>query len=291
MRDRVPGRIIWVADRGSSSAENRLTCRTEPGATLSGRRSAPNPARQGGAVPAAPLPADRREPAGQGSPDRRHRSVRDLPQPRHRHPRRRHLGPGAVKLEETITRSGALTATKRAELRGKISMMPGPNRLLGVPQRPAAHRQDQDQGRGQPGRQGTCCAARTPAIRRGHRPRLQANARGRTRLAGHEASPGPAPGLPPARITRPRPGSAVLARATAHRIAENAAGQAWPAMRREPRPHLPGHLHRPGRSASTRPRAKPGWTTTRSAAGGPGTPTSPCPCSPWPGSPPAARRP
>ena len=45
------------------------------------------------------------------------------------------------------------------------------------------------------------------------------------------------------------------------------------------------------RSASSRLRARPGWITTRSAPGGPGTPTSPCPCSPWPGSRPAGPRP
>ena len=36
------------------------------------------------------------------------------------------------KLEETIAGSGKLTATKRAELRGKISTMPGLNRFLRV---------------------------------------------------------------------------------------------------------------------------------------------------------------
>jgi hypothetical protein len=45
------------------------------------------------------------------------------------------------------------------------------------------------------------------------------------------------------------------------------------------------------RSASSRPRARPGSTTTRSAPGGPGTPTSPCRCSPWPGSPSVVPRP
>ena len=45
------------------------------------------------------------------------------------------------------------------------------------------------------------------------------------------------------------------------------------------------------RSASSRPRTRPGWTSTRCAPGGPGTPTSPCRCSPWPGSPPPAPRP
>ena len=34
------------------------------------------------------------------------------------------------------------------------------------------------------------------------------------------------------------------------------------------------------KKASSRPRVRPGWTTTRSGAGGPGMPTSPCRCSP-----------
>lgn len=37
------------------------------------------------------------------------------------------------------------------------------------------------------------------------------------------------------------------------------------------------------RNASSKPKTRPGSTTTRSAAGGPGMPTSPCPCSPTPG--------
>jgi len=44
------------------------------------------------------------------------------------------------------------------------------------------------------------------------------------------------------------------------------------------------------KNASSRPRARPGWTTTRSGAGAPGMPTSPCRCSRWPGSPPAKPR-
>jgi SRSO17 transposase len=38
-------------------------------------------------------------------------------------------------------------------------------------------------------------------------------------------------------------------------------------------------------------KTRPGSTTTRSAPGGPGMPTSPCPCSRWPGSQPAKPRP
>jgi len=39
------------------------------------------------------------------------------------------------------------------------------------------------------------------------------------------------------------------------------------------------------RTASPRPRARPGWATTRSASTGPGTGTPPWPCSPTPSSP------
>src|SRR6266571_6601277 len=53
----------------------------------------------------------------------------------------------------------------------------------------------------------------------------------------------------------------------------------------------PGSPGRAGgsRSASSRPRTRQGWTTTRSGPGEPGMPTSPCPCSPLPGWP--ARKP
>ena len=56
----------------------------------------------------------------------------------------------------------------------------------------------------------------------------------------------------------------------------------WPSGR--------GHLLL-GRRSLADPAARPGSTTTWSAPGEPGTPTSPCPCSPWPGCPPAAPRP
>ena len=42
--------------------------------------------------------------------------------------------------------------------------------------------------------------------------------------------------------------------------------------------------------AGEQPKAKPGSITTRSGPGGRGMPTSPCPCSPWPGSRPAGPR-
>ena len=57
------------------------------------------------------------------------------------------------------------------------------------------------------------------------------------------------------------------------------------------RPGLDRKQQVASRNASSRLRTRPGSISTRSAAGGPGTPTSPCPCSPWPGWQPAGPRP
>src|SRR5665811_283949 len=48
------------------------------------------------------------------------------------------------------------------------------------------------------------------------RGRVQAAARGRTRLAGHERRPGPTPGIPLPRRPDPRPRPTVLAGAATH---------------------------------------------------------------------------
>jgi len=48
---------------------------------------------------------------------------------------------------------------------------------------------------------------------------------------------------------------------------------------------------RPSRSASSRPRERPDSISTRCGPGGPGMPTSRCPCSRWPGWRPAGPRP
>ena len=48
---------------------------------------------------------------------------------------------------------------------------------------------------------------------------------------------------------------------------------------------------RPSKNASSKPKTRPGWITTRSAPGGPGTPTSPCRYWPWRGWQPAGPRP
>ena len=96
---------------------------------------------------------------------------------------------------------------------------------------------------------------------------------GPARLAGAAAGTGCWPAAPCATRTR-----SPITPAT---------GPAGPAP-----PTWPGSRAAAGtsRNASSRPKARPGWITTRSAPGGPGMPTSPCPCSPWPGSPPAGPR-
>ena len=94
-RDGIPVRVWCWPGNTADSALIRQTCGTGPSArssgsttagspppgtagsryrapadTSSGRNSAPDPAREGGAVAAGPLSAGRREPAGQGGPDR-----------------------------------------------------------------------------------------------------------------------------------------------------------------------------------------------------------------------------
>ncbi len=139
-----------------------------------------------------------------------------------------------AKLEETIAGTGALTATKRAELRGKISRMPGLNRFLRV----------------------------TPGgLLRADKPKAKAeenlDRKYLLRCAGPQLSPGDiAVGYGQLleverswrdmkQILDPRPACRRLEeRIRAHvlpcwlallliRVAQNATGQTWPVMRRE----------------------------------------------------------
>ena len=91
MRDWTLSKIVWVADRGFSSAaqpplpapgRSRLHHRREAALRL--------PGDQGRPVAAGPLHRHRGQPAGQGGEGVRHRAVRDLPQPRRRRARRAH---------------------------------------------------------------------------------------------------------------------------------------------------------------------------------------------------------
>ncbi len=78
-------------------------------------------------------------------------------------------------LEETIAGSDELSATKRAELRGKISMMPGQNRFLRVtPGGLLRTDGPRAKAEGEPRRQVPAAQRRPGHDRRGHHRRLQA---------------------------------------------------------------------------------------------------------------------
>jgi hypothetical protein len=134
MRDWSLGRVIWVADRGFTSKENRKFLQAGGGAYIIGEKL-----RSGSAEAQAALSRQGRYKTVAGNlqvkevrlPDAGDRfiicfnpdqAVRDA----------------AVRakmitaLEEMIAGSDQLSVTKRAELRGKLSTMPGPNRFLRV---------------------------------------------------------------------------------------------------------------------------------------------------------------
>jgi len=134
MREWVPGKVIWVADRGFSSARNRRFLQQGAGGYIIGeklRSESPHVktalSRQGRYQQAAgnlQVKEVRIADAGDRfiiccNPDAAERDAAI---------RAELIG----KLEELIAGSDKLTATKRAELRGKISTMPGLNRFLRV---------------------------------------------------------------------------------------------------------------------------------------------------------------
>jgi Transposase DDE domain len=133
MRDWTLARVMWVADRGFSSAENRRELRRGGGHYIIGEKL-----RSGSAEATAAL-------SRQG----RYQHVRDNlqvkevriadderfvicfnPEQADRDAALREIMVG--KLTAMITGTDTLTVTKRAELRGRISTMPGLNRFLRV---------------------------------------------------------------------------------------------------------------------------------------------------------------
>jgi Transposase DDE domain len=134
MRDWSLARIIWVADRGFSSAENRRYLQRGAGHYIIGEKL-----RSGSAEAQAALSRQGRYQQVAGNLQVKEvrldeagdrfvicynpeAAVRDAAV-------REDL---AARLGEMITGTDALSATKRAELCGKISMMPGLNRFLRV---------------------------------------------------------------------------------------------------------------------------------------------------------------
>jgi Transposase DDE domain len=134
MRDWCLGRVIWVADRGFSSKANRKFLQQGGGAYIIGEKL-----RSGSAEAQAALSRQGRYKTVAGN--LQVKEVR-LPEAGDRfiicfNPDQA-VRDAAVRanlismLEEMIAGSDQLSVTKRAELRGKISTMPGPNRFLRV---------------------------------------------------------------------------------------------------------------------------------------------------------------
>jgi hypothetical protein len=133
MRDWTLARVMWVADRGFSSAENRRELRRGGGHYIIGEKL-----RSGSAQATAALSRQ-----GRYSHVRDNLQVKEVriadderfvicfnPEQAERDAALREVMLG--KLAALIAGSDALTPTKRAELRGRISTMPGLHRYLRV---------------------------------------------------------------------------------------------------------------------------------------------------------------
>ena len=134
MRDWSLGRVIWVADRGFTSKQNRRFLQQGGGACIIGEKL-----RSGSAEAQAALSRQGRYKTVAGN--LQVKEVR-LPEAGDRfivcfNPDQA-VRDAAVRakmisqLEELIAGSDKLSVTKRAELRGKVSTMPGPSRFLRV---------------------------------------------------------------------------------------------------------------------------------------------------------------
>ena len=159
-------------------------------------------------------------------------------------------------LEETIAGSDELTVTKRAELRGKISMMPGLNRYLRVTPG-GLLRIDTGKARAEENLDGKYLLRTSDPkmtaedIALGYRQLLQVERGWRDMKQVIDLRP-----VYHRREDRIRAHVILcwLALLLA-RIAENATGNTWPELRRQFRPHRRRHLHRPRRHLSAANRA------------------------------------
>ena len=154
-------------------------------------------------------------------------------------------------LKQLIDGSDAWTgaaprrAGRLATHQARAAPLPAPH-----PHRAAAHRPRRDQAGGAPGRQVAAAHLRPHPDPRRPRRRLQAAARGRTRLARLQRRPRAAPGVPPPRGPHPRPRPTVLAGAAAHprhRERHRRHLAQHPPRTRPPAPGHPRHRPRPGR--------------------------------------------
>jgi hypothetical protein len=134
MRDWSLGRVIWVADRGFSSAENRRYLQRGAGHYIIGEKL-----RSGSPLIRAALSRQGRYQQVAGNLQVKEVRLDDAgdrfvicynPEAALRDAATRQ--DLAARLSEMIAGSETLSATRRAELRGKISTMPGLNRFLRV---------------------------------------------------------------------------------------------------------------------------------------------------------------
>jgi len=134
MRDWSLGRVVWVTDRGFSSGENRRYLQRGAGHYIIGEKL-----RSGSPEIRAALSRQGRYQMVAGNMHVKEVRIEDAgdrfvicynPEAaaRDAHTREQLI----ARLEDLIKGSGKLTVTKRAELRGKISAMPGLNRFLRV---------------------------------------------------------------------------------------------------------------------------------------------------------------
>jgi len=134
MRGWVLGKVIWVADRGFSSATNRRFLQQGAGGYIIGEKL-----RSDSPLVKAALSRPGRYQVVAGNLQVKEVRLDDAPDRLvicyNPDAARRDAAVRAgliARLQETIAGSDKFTATKRAELRGKISTMPGLNRFLRV---------------------------------------------------------------------------------------------------------------------------------------------------------------
>ena len=262
----------------------RVLLATKPGLPAPRRRALDrrgadarrHPRRRRSAVPPGPLPAGPRQPAGQGSPARRH-------------PRACGGSSATTPTKPNATRPQRDAAVARiaAELDRIAAARPSreqPHRHAANDERGRTAKADQqaDARRPRTSRPSARCVTTPPSgrwlrqtpsgrlvidrakvaaeakldgkyllstsrpapDRRGRRAGLQEPARGRTRVPRPEVHPRAAPGVPPPRTPHPRPRAALLARAAADPGRRTPHRQDLAADQPRAGPAAPGHPHR-----------------------------------------------
>ena len=235
LREQALSRVVWVADRGFTSAENRRYLRKGGNHYIIGEKL-----RSGSAEADAALSRQGRyqEVAGNlrvkevriAADERFVISCNPEGAERDAAIRARMI----TQLKELIDGTDALGKDKRAELRGVISTRPGLNRYLRVTAG-GLLRVDASKAKAEENLDGKYLLRdlRPENDRRGHRAGLQAAAGSRARLARHEAGHRPAAGLSPQGGANPRPRHPVLARPAPGPHRRERRRPTWPELRRQ----------------------------------------------------------